>query len=164
MSLRKFVLMPTVLLVWTAASALAQTTTTTTTNSVTRSSGFGPVGLAPTETAQINLLNTATATSSGTAASCTGTVTFTSAAGATIGSATSFTVASDKIVAVSLPYNSSGFTARGEIMATVSLAQTGGTPCSLNTSFETFDTSTGATHVHLPGTQMGGAFGPVGHP
>jgi hypothetical protein len=163
MSLRKFVLMPTVLLVWTAASALAQTTTTTT-GTVTRSSSFGPVGLAPTETAQINLLNTATASSSGTAASCTGTVTFTNAAGTTIGSATSFTVASDKIGAVSLPYNSSGLTARGEIMAAISLTQTSGTPCSLNTSFETFDTSTGATHVHLPGSQMGGAFGPIGHP
>ena len=43
---------------------------------------FGPIGLASSETAQINVVNTAAASSSGTAASCTGSVSFVNASGA----------------------------------------------------------------------------------
>ena len=38
---------------------------------------------------------------------------------------------------------------RAEIRAVVSLTITRGTPCSLVQSLETFDSSTGATHVYL---------------
>lgn len=160
MSFRRFVLMPVVLLVGTAVSALAQSGSST----FTHTSSFGPVGLGSTETAQVNLLNTASASSSGTAASCTGTVAFTGATGAAIGSSTNFTVAGGEIVSVSLPFSKATTSgSRIEIVATITLTQTSGTPCSLVTSFETFDTTSGATDVYLSGAQTGGGPGPIGH-
>jgi len=60
--------------VFTAGAALAQTGTATTTT-VTRSMTFAPAGLASSETAQVNLVNLASNPTSGTAASCTGSVT-----------------------------------------------------------------------------------------
>src|SRR5689334_8458527 len=95
-----------VLAAFTVASAFAQTTTTT--NTVTRQFGFGPMGLASTETAQINVVNTAAASSSGTAASCTGGISFVNASGAAIGSATSFTVGTGQISSVTLPFSKLG--------------------------------------------------------
>src|SRR5579863_6223267 len=85
---------------FTAAAALSQTTTSGT---VTETSNTAPVGLASSETAQINVINTATASSSGTAASCTGTISFLNASGKAIGTATPFTVASGVIASASLP-------------------------------------------------------------
>jgi hypothetical protein len=121
---------------------------------------FGPVGLAATETMQVNLLNTASASSSGTAASCTGTVTFTNAAGTAIGTATSYTIAGGVIDTVSLPFAKSGETGvRTEIVASVQPTSSSA-PCGLLISLETYDISSGVTHVHLDGAQ--GGVGPVG--
>lgn len=126
----------------------------------TLSFSFGPVGLAATETMQANLLNTASASSSGTAASCTGTVTFTNAAGTAIGTATSFTVTGGVIDTVSLPFAKSGETGtRTEIVASVQPTSSSA-PCGLVFSLETYDTSSGVTHVHIDGAQ--GGLGPVG--
>ena len=111
---------------WLAASASAQTSSTT----FTRDFRFPPVGIASTETVQINVVNNATASSSGTAASCTGTITFTNASGTVIGTSSSSSSA----------------------------------PCALANSLETFDTSSGVTHVFLGGSaQGGGGDGPFGH-
>ena len=139
---------------WMAASASAQTTTT-----FTRDFNFPPVGIASTETMQINLLNTVKASSSGTAASCTGTITFTSATGTAIGTATSGEVSS-----AGLPFSKSGATGtRAEIVASVQLTITSSAtaPCALTSSLETFDTSSGVTHVFLGGSsvQSGGPGG-----
>jgi hypothetical protein len=120
---------------------------------ITRDSVFPPVGIGPTETIQINVLNTATASPNGTAASCTGTITFSNSAGAAIGTATSFTVAGGHVASAKLPYGSSGATSGarieivGSIQSTLTFPQK--TPCSLVFSLETFDTGSFVTHVFL---------------
>ena len=147
----------------TAACALAQTTTTGTTT--TRSFTYPPVGLGSSETAQLNVVNDATTSSSGTAASCTGTIAFLNASGTAIGTATSFTVTSGQIASASLPFSRVGATGiRTEIRGVITLTTTtgSGVPCSLASSLETFDTSSGATHLHLDqgGGLEGGGPGP----
>jgi hypothetical protein len=118
---------------------------------INRDSSFPPVGLAPTETLQINVLNTATAATGGTAASCTGTITFSGSTGSVIGTATPFTVGSGQVASAKLPFSSSGATGRveivGSIQSTITFPQKA--PCSLVFSLETFDTSTGVTHIFL---------------
>jgi hypothetical protein len=139
-----------------AAACLSVTLSAqTSTSSSTITHALPPVGLAATETLQINLLNTAAASSSGTAASCTGSVSFANATGTAIGSATSFTISSGEVVSVTLPFAKSGLTARGEIVPSFTLTITSGTPCALSTSLETYDTSSGVTHVYT----AGGGFG-----
>jgi hypothetical protein len=143
-----------------AACMFGQTTTTTTTS--TRSSSLAPVGLATGETIQVNLVNLATASSSGTAASCTGSVSFFNAAGAIIGTATSFTLTSGQITSVKLPYASAGAAGqRAVVRPVITATRTSSVPCSLDASVETFDTATGVTHVFQSGGAPAG--GPGGH-
>ena len=145
------------------AGAMAQTTTSST---VTRQFSYPPVGLAATETAQINVVNQAAASSTGTAASCTGSISFVNASGTAIGTATSFTVSTGQIASVALPFNKAGASGtRTEIRGVVSLTMTTGTgaaPCALATSLETYDTSTGATHIFLANEMGGMGFGGPG--
>ncbi len=144
-----------------ASGTIAQTTTSST---VTRTSSFVPVGLAISETAQINVVNLAQpAASGGTAPSCTGTISFMNSKGMAIGSATSFTLASGQIASATLPYVTTGATGRTEIRGVVTSTSTrgSGVRCSLSSSLETFDTSTGVTHVFVEGPQDGRA-GSVG--
>ncbi len=141
----------------TATFALAQTSTTS--GTVTQTSNTPVVGLASSETAQINVVNVASASSSGTAASCTGTISFLNASGTAIGTATTFTIASGVISSVSLPFAKVGVTGtrteiRGVITHTVTLNS--GVPCSLEATLETYDTSTGVTHVYLSNIASGG--------
>ena len=134
---------------FTAAIALSQTTSS---NTITETSNTPPVGLASSETAQINVVNTASASKDGTAASCTGTISFLNASGAVIGTATPFTVASGVISSVSLPFAKTGITAtRTEIRGVITLTVTPNSvvPCSLQATFETYDSTMGATHVYL---------------
>lgn len=140
-----------------AVGASAQTTTSSST--ITRS--LPPIGLASSETLQVNLLNDAAASSTGTTASCTGSVAFANASGTAIGSSTSFTISSGEVFSVSLPFSKAGLSARGEIVASITLTQTSGTPCALASSLETFDTSSGVTHVYL--VSGGGGFGGPGY-
>src|ERR1700738_3017226 len=90
-----------------AASTFAQGTTTTSTT--TQTFLFPPVGLGSTETAQVNVVNIAPASSSGTAASCPGATSFANSTGALIGTATTFTVGTGHIASVALPFGTSGF-------------------------------------------------------
>jgi hypothetical protein len=116
----------------------------------TTTSHLAPVGIGGTETAQVILTNTAANSSRGTAASCTGSVSFYNASGAPIGTATSFTLVSGQIEQVSLPYASAGSALpRALIRAVVSLTTTfaAPAPCSLSYSLGTFDTTTGVTHA-----------------
>ena len=130
--------------------AVAQTTTSST-STVTSSSG--PIGLGSTETLQINVVNVASNSSGGTAASCAGTIGFVNSSGTAIGSATSFTVASGQISSVSLPFSKAGASGtRTEVRAVVTLTVTtgsGAAPCELRSSLETYDSSTGATHAFV---------------
>jgi len=155
MIFRRFVL-ATIAATALAAAAMAQTSTAGTT--MTRASAFPAVGLASSETLQINVVNQATAPSGGTAASCTGSISFYSTTGTLIGTATSFTVTSGQIFSASLPYSKAGTSGtRTVVRATVTLTETAGSgvPCDLASSLETFDTTTGVTHV-LAGYGPGG--------
>jgi len=129
------------------------------------------VGLASSETAQVNVVNLASTFlfivgdfSSGATASCTGSISFYDASGNAIGSATSFTIGSGQIFSATVPYSAiipadrppSG-NGRTTIRATVTINRTssGGIPCSPASNIETFDTATGVTHVHV---ESGGTF------
>jgi hypothetical protein len=148
MNLRKSILPAALLL---CAGAFGQTTSTT----HTRTTSFGVVGFGSTETMRVNLLNIATASTSGTAASCTGTVTFTSATGATIGAATAFTIASGQVFSVNLSFASSGGTgSRVELVPSVQQTSSSA-PCGLSASLEVFDASSGVSHIHLGSSDAG---------
>jgi hypothetical protein len=132
-----------------AVAATGQTTTTTT----TRTSALPPVGLASSETAQVNVVNHAANSTSGTAASCAGSISFVNAAGTTIGSPSSFTVTAGQTFSKALPYSTTAASGRTVVRGVVSLTTTSGSnaPCSLEITMETFDTTTGVTHVYFVG-------------
>lgn len=120
---------------------------------ITRNYSFPPVGLASTETAQVNVVNTATAsTAAGAAApACNVTITFTNASAKTVDTV-KFTTTGSDIVSTGLSFSTlepSSLT-RAEFIASVELSTTPGsnTPCSAVFSLETFDTS-GATGTHV---------------
>ena len=123
----------------------------------TRVASFPPVGVALTEGMQVNLYNQAPAVTTGTAPSCTGSVSFVDATGKAIaGTGGNFTVAAGATQSISIlgtKANTSTTTgARAEVRAVVTLNSVRGTPCSLVDSLETFDATTGATHVYLVGS------------
>jgi len=115
---------------------------------------FPPVGVAPSETVAVSLVNIAQASTSATAAtpSCTGTVTFAGATGTVIGKANPFTVGSGQISTIILTATEAGITAsRGSILASVQQTTTrpSSAPCSLVYSLQTYDTGSGVTHLFL---------------
>jgi len=119
---------------------------------------FPPVGLGSTETAEVILFNSAPNPTTGPAASCAGSVTFTNAGGTTIGTPGPFTAASGQIVTVRLAFGSAAASgARTEIRASIQTTVPTTNPrpaCSLQTGFSTFDTVSGATHVYLQGPSL----------
>ncbi|HEY3739501.1 MAG TPA: hypothetical protein VGL53_06640 [Bryobacteraceae bacterium] len=141
--------------------AFAQSSTTTT---ATRSYQFQPIGLGSTETASINVYNSASDAKSGTASSCTGSISFMNGSGTAIGGATSFTLTSGQVFSATLPFSGSGGSGvRTIVIGSVSATFTSGTPCNLSMSLETYDTASGATHVELAGPAAGnGGVGPNG--
>ena len=155
MSIRRIVLM--LASVGVISSAVAQTTT-----SSARDFNLPPVGLGATETADIDVVNFA-ANASGRHRRLLHGHYFVSQreSGATIGSATPFTVtASSQISSAHLPFSGAGATGtrtaiRGVVTLSLSTASPR-PPCALGVSLATFDTSTGATHALVTG---GGAAG-----
>lgn len=130
-------------------AAMAQSNTTGT---ITQTMNFPLAGLGSSEIALLNVVNVATASASGTAASCVGTIAFFSSTGTIIGSATSFTLGTQKAASMTLPFASSGATGKHTLIrGVVTLTQTlgSGVPCSLETTFETYDSTLGDTHIHL---------------
>lgn len=149
MSLRNFALLSFAAVL--SGSAVAQTTTLTRTSTYT----FPLVGLATSESIEVNLINLASNLSNGTAASCTGSVTFmNAAAGTVIGGATNFTLAANAVASIS-PSTTSNvvYTGNRALMRVVLETTTTnpGVPCSLASTLTTFDTSSGVTHVLLVG-------------
>ncbi len=132
-----------------AACAFAQTTTTTTrTTDIT----VGPVGVGSTEVIQVNVANLAANPTTGTAASCTGSIAFNTSGNTAVGSSTPFTLTAGQISSVSLPFSkiaSSGI--RVEVFAVIGQTTTSSSdaPCDLRYSLETYDSTTGATHIYL---------------
>ncbi len=157
----KLLLTLTVMASAVAQTALAQTPfATSTPPTVTRNSSFPPVGLAASETMQVNVVNLAenpaTVTSTSPAASCTGSISFFNAAGTPIGTATDFTLAAGVTQSATLTLAKAGITGttRAEIRAVIQSTITEGRdapPCSLASSLETFDTTLGVTHVYVSG-------------
>jgi hypothetical protein len=125
-------------------------------------SQFPPIGLAASETAQVNVVNTATQATGGAAPSCTGTITFYNASGAIIGAATSFAVGSGQIFSATLPYASTGAAGSrtafravivlASVMAQFGIQSAPSPPCALASSLETYDTATGVTHSLIAGS------------
>lgn len=146
MSIRKFVL---TLLAAAAPALLAQTTTTS--SSYTTTQNFPPIGLASTETAQINAVNLAAALSGGTAASCTGSISFLNGSGTVIGTATTYPLGTNQLKSVSVPYSAVGESGRAGIRGVVTHTGTrpSDVPCELLVSLESYDSTTGVTHVYL---------------
>lgn len=159
-------------LLMVAFCALGQTTFT---NSITYTTTYNlpPIGLAPSETLQINLVNTAAAlptTTAATPAPCTGSVVFLNANGTLVGTQTNFTIGSGKIFSVPLPGSSlaSRTIIRAQIVNTVTVTETitgvaipegpsvtaifAPPSCALGSSLEIFDTATGAMHAFIAGS------------
>jgi hypothetical protein len=143
--------------------AFADSTTSVT---PTQTINLPPVGLGATETLEVNVANLASNSSSGTAASCTGTVTFFNAGGTAIGSAQSFTVTAGQSSPISLPFSSSGGTGtRTTVRAIVSLTvptTAPRPPCTLDVSLALVNTSTGATDAIISGFSTLGVTFPGG--
>lgn len=130
-------------------SAMAQTTP------VTRETDFPVVSIGSTETLEINIINVAANSSAGTAASCTGNVTFKNSAGTAVGGTNAFTLTTGQITSVRIPFasaTSSGGRAavRAVVQVTVPTT-TPRPPCSLQLGLEVFDTATNATHLIVTG-------------
>jgi hypothetical protein len=150
------------------ATVLAQTPLATATAAVTRNTSYPPVGLASTETMQVNVVNLAsnptTVTTTTPAASCTGNISFFNAAGTPVGTATTFTVTEGQISSATLTFAKAAIAGtRGEIRAVIQTATPTGRnapACSLESSLETFDSVSGATHVYLS-TPASPASGPT---
>jgi len=139
---------------------------------VVKTANLAVVGLASSETVQVNVVNLAasvmpvvtggTLPSGGTTANCAGGITFYDANGNVITSAT-FMIGSGQIYSAPLPYSqipaadrpSSG-NGRTAVWATVSInnGQSSDAPCLLAANVETFDTATGVTHLHTEGATL----------
>src|SRR5579863_5041364 len=72
------------------------------------SSALPPVGLAVSETAQVNVANVAVGSTGDPAPSCQGSVTFYNASGTAIGTPTPFSLGARQIASVAVPYASTG--------------------------------------------------------
>ena len=135
------------------AGAFGQTSVAT--SGFTRTYNFPPVGLASSETAQVNVVNEAAtpATAGAPAPACTGTVTFANASGKTIGTPASFTTTGSQVFSTQLTFSQLGASGtRGEFLASVQSTSASfplKAQCSPAMSLETFDDTTGATHVYV---------------
>jgi hypothetical protein len=140
-----------------AASSFGQTITLPNI-ALTSSTNLPPFGLASSEIAQVNVVNTAASASNGNAASCNGSIAFYNASGTIIGTASPFTaLGTGKIFSATLTYAATGGTgsrvvARAEITDTTTLTGFATSPCSLSSSLEIYDSATGVTHAFVSGT------------
>ena len=139
-----------------AVSAFGQTTGPASTS--TFSVYLPPIGLAATETAQVNVVNTAQLPLSEAGPLCSGTIVFYGGASgySILGKIAPFQVTFGQMFSAGLPNSATGVSgSRTVIRAEITLSpfkvltDTGiqNTQCSLAASLETFDTVTGVTHV-----------------
>jgi hypothetical protein len=140
-----------------AVSAFGQTAATST--STPSSAQFPPVGLAPTETAQVNVVNTLLPPANGGVEPfCSGTIAFYSGgpANTTVAAIAPFQVRPGEVFSAPLSYTATGSPGtRAVVRVAITLsplllptdAGPAVTPCALAASLETFDTVTGVTHA-----------------
>ncbi len=155
MSLQRFVLAFLVVL-GSTLSALGQVTLPVASRTTTYI--FPPVGLGSTETLQVNVANLASNPAAGSPASCAASVEFIDASGVAIERASSLTATAGQTTSVKLTSTQAGTGVRGEVRVAITLTITSGVACSAVYSLETYDTSSGATHVYQT------ASGPVSLP
>jgi len=122
-----------------------------------------PMGLAASETAQVNIVNSALPVPGVTAPTCAGSVAFYNESGSIIGNATNFTVGSGQIFSVTLPFGSAGASGSRTVVrvqitpATVTIGGLEPPPsCILASSLETYDTASGVTHAFAAGVAAPG--------
>ena len=110
------------------------------------------VGLASSETAQVNVASPGFTgiTDAPFPTPCTGTITFYSASGAAIGSPASFSITLAQVSSATLPYSDVTGTT-GNARTIIRARVTTNAACSVTANIETFDTTTGVTHVHVEG-------------
>jgi hypothetical protein len=155
-------------LLFLTVSALGQTTATPS-PSIPPLSQFPPVGLAATETAQVNVFNTAPPSpAGGRAPVCSGTIAF-YVGGSIVGTVTAFAVGgyygTPKTFSAALPYASTGASgSRVVVLAVITPSivtpptdGSGVPPCALASSLETYDTVTGVTHAFVSGVAVQGS-------
>jgi hypothetical protein len=109
---------------------------------------FPSVGLGSTKTLQINIANLASNPTAGSPASCAASVELINASGAAIGSASSLTATPGQTTSVKLTSTQASTGVRGEVRVAITLTITSGVACSAVYSLETYDSSSGATHVY----------------
>jgi len=146
MLFRRFV--ATAIAVFSLAAAMAQSGATVTRTFL--------VGLGSTETAQIAVVNLANASSSGPAASCTGSIAFFNAAGTAIGTVTTFTLGTGQVASARLPFASAGGSGvRALIRGVVTVTRTAGSgvSCTPAATLDTFDNSNGVTNHRYAGEE-----------
>ncbi len=164
----RFLPLLAVICLWTAG-ALAQPITPA---SIPRTVNLPVVGLASSETAQVNVVSLAPSfmsyiganSSSGQTASCTGVIAFYDSSGTAIGSSTPFTIGSGEISSATVAYSAivagdkpptgNGRTVVRAVV-TINGANSSDAPCTLASNIETFDTMTGVTHIHVEGATTG---------
>jgi hypothetical protein len=110
---------------------------------------FAPAGLGSTETLQVNIANFASNPAMGPAASCVASVAFLNASGVAIGSATSVTATAGETQSVKLTSPQAGTGVHGEVRVVITLTETSGVACSAVYTLETYDSSSGATHLYI---------------
>jgi hypothetical protein len=130
------------------------------TNTPITSSSVPPMGLAMSETMQVNVVNTAVVSSSvsgsTTGPSCSGAIAFYNNKGTIIGSPTSFTVTTGQIFSLPLLYSSIGDSGARTVVRVVitngtPITALGLPPCNLAYSLETYDSQSGVTHAFVSG-------------
>jgi hypothetical protein len=153
-----------------AVSAFGQVTTTTVEYPLP-SPQLPPVGLAATETAQVNIVNTAPPSPlGGVQPYCVGAIVFYGGAGGetTLGPIGAFAVESGKMFSVALPYAAVGASgSRTVVRVAITLGGAMATtargselaPCIIASSLETYDTATGVTHAFASGITTQGPAG-----
>jgi hypothetical protein len=137
-------------------------------SSLPRVVNLAVVGLASSETAQVNVVNLAPSVQSvtpgsvpaeGAKALCTGGITFYNSSGNIITSSPSFSITSGQIFSATLPYSetlpANGTSARTAVWATVTIGGNNtGSACAPAANIETFDTASGVTHLHVEASTL----------
>jgi hypothetical protein len=149
------------LLLACAAAVVAQVPPVSITTLISPGINYPPVGLGSTETMQVNITTQPSLLSVipfPVPATCAGTVAFLNSAGTAIEPAMGFKISDGQTFSVALPFGKAGMAGiRGQVRVQITItppAVKNALPCSLQSSLETFDSVSGATHVYISNPQL----------